>query len=153
MSDKLIVSYIAGLFDGEGHVMINVSHGYTRLRVGIANNDIRVLKLVKRVYGGAVHKHSRQSKRHVLGYQWELANKSSKKFLEDILKFSIIKRERIILGLQFLKHKNSRFRYVLSQHPSKFGTKIWTIKNCHKVKDFSFRKKMKRLNKRGPKDD
>lgn len=109
-SDVATLSYIAGLFDGEGSVSINatgprkndgavnVSH---RLVVNISNNDEAIMFWLRTEMGGLVHSSlSRLSTKR--NYRWIAQGKNARIFLAAIHPYVRIKRERVGLALEFL---------------------------------------------------
>lgn len=101
--------YIAGLFDGEGCVWISKStrkthkcYDYT-LRACIANQNTQVLELVKERFGGYINKSNKWCSQLVF------AGNIAKPFLEAVLPFAVIKKEQVIVGLDFLNGKLRNF--------------------------------------------
>jgi hypothetical protein len=104
-------AYIAGFFDGEGHVCI-VLNGLpeiwqTRITVGITQNNREVLEWIQGIYGGSLYKRRGQYT-NVCGTHERFTNdllirKSENiiKFLLDILPYLRIKTEQAFLALEF----------------------------------------------------
>ena len=97
--------YIAGLFDGEGHVSITVTQrrGQTdpKLCVKLTNTHLPVMDMVKDQYGG-VYYIPRKIKNHYLQvYQLSLNVTESKRFLTEMLPYLVIKKRQAELALEF----------------------------------------------------
>jgi hypothetical protein len=102
--------WLAGFFDGEGCVYLQASFRRNRklprfsLQVCITQNDQNILEKIKSEYGGQVYKHS--GKRC---YRWRVVSVSALKFLEVMLPYVLIKKEQVVLAIQFaktLRHEN-----------------------------------------------
>jgi hypothetical protein len=151
MLKAYVAPYVAGLHDGEGYVFIHNHNDYMGLRIGITNNNFKVLQFVKKHFGGKIYAHSRQSVKHCLGYEWVLTNQRARFFIETILPFSIIKRSRLTLGLKFLDFKLCKDRLLLTPHPSRKGLIIWKKRKTVKNRELKYRERMMFMNRRGPK--
>jgi hypothetical protein len=101
MADKLSnVIYCAGFFDGEGSVGV-----YTRRYVcTVSNTDIRPLKKFVELWGGkiAVTEKSKIKGAHMNVYHWHVYGQNCKNFLNDILPFTVVKKDQIVLFLEVL---------------------------------------------------
>ena len=106
---RVTPQYVAGLFDGEGSVCVTCSGvNHPRLKVTITNTDLRILALVGLKFpGGGPHSARSPRLRHEL-YQLGYTGKSCKPLLEFIKDHVIIKRERVLLGLQMVELTNER---------------------------------------------
>lgn len=121
----LSLEYVAGLFDGEGHVLI-VTPGYDRngdytpsvwatarktpcfaVHAGIANTYEPIMHELLRQFGGLINRNEYVTT--VLGnpgvkYTWRIHAKMACDFLSAIRPFSIIKREQIDVALELNQH-------------------------------------------------
>ena len=102
--DKLIsdveLSYFAGFFDGEGCVAI-----YTKKYVvSLTNTDIRPLVMAQGLWGGSVSCQKKEGRKFAVQdlWRWQIYGAESKKFLEDIYPFTILKKEQIDVYLSVL---------------------------------------------------
>jgi intein/homing endonuclease len=97
-------AYYAGLFDGEGCVMIKMSRcrgrEYHTLRVDLSNTHLGVLEELQSVFGGSV---SQGDKRRRQCWYWHLSVNDAYRFLLTIQPFARIKAEQIVLALEFRK--------------------------------------------------
>lgn len=94
----LSLEYIAGLFDGEGHVSITATKRRSgtdpKLTVRLTNTFLPIIREIQHMYGGHIYK-ARKVKEHYLQvYVLSLTVEESKKFLSDILPFLHIKRDQ-----------------------------------------------------------
>lgn len=95
-------SYLAGIFDGEGTVYIGLMTDKRRtfLKVGITNTDLNLMKWLVTFFGGAYRSEARGNYRLI--YRWgPKGKKNREKFLLGVLPYLIIKREQVLLALEF----------------------------------------------------
>jgi hypothetical protein len=98
---ELSDQYIAGLFDGEGHVCIENTDKHVRM--GIANTHLPVLEAVSRRFGGKIYTRKCRSDRHHPVHHWEVYKCDEQRaFLEAIRPFVVIKADAVGYGLAFL---------------------------------------------------
>ena len=104
--------YVAGLFDGEGSVILArhspVTHSMS-LVVQIVNQCREVLEEVKETYGGAIYGNSKGVNKPV--YAWKAYTTGAESFLKSVLPFVRIKRRQVEIGLEFrqvVAHKTCR---------------------------------------------
>lgn len=90
--------YVAGLFDGDGSVMIpkRSIRGACALRVSITSENYDELELVRTRYGGGIY----HDKRKRCCFYWIAVAKVAESFLLKIGPFSTMKKERIRLSLE-----------------------------------------------------
>lgn len=102
MSDTnpLELAYFAGFFDGEGMVAIYKS----KYVVCLTNTDIRPLKRAKEVWGGHINCQPASGRQYAVRdlWRWQIYGHYSRKFLEDIRPYSILKIEQIDIYLEHL---------------------------------------------------
>jgi intein/homing endonuclease len=102
---RLSWKYIAGLFDGEGCLDIQVSkQNYItpRVRMAMAEPGLGVLEMLSNTYGGNIYKRNRSSKNSdwMDAYSWEITSyKRCCYFLRQIVKHLEIKKEQARLIL------------------------------------------------------
>ena len=104
---SLTLAYCAGFFDGEGCVYINRfqnqrhTAGITwQLQISVTNSNKEPLEKFQSYFGGRIRKQvCKKIKRFY--WTWVCAAKTASLFLEAILPYSIVKKDEIILGLQF----------------------------------------------------
>lgn len=107
-SKKEIVSYIAGLFDGEGSIYIrkatiNKNRSHYSLVVRLTNSHKGSLDFCCNYFNAG----SVQQRKPVVGrlqaYDWILRSKEAENVLKILLPYSIIKAPQILLALEFRK--------------------------------------------------
>jgi len=95
--------YMAGLFGGEGCVMISHSKKKEiyRLLISMSNNFPGVIKLAKNLFGGSIHNRSIWSTNKGHGWLWRVSSKKAERMILKIHPYAIIKKEEIELALRF----------------------------------------------------
>lgn len=105
-SRAFILSYWAGLFDGEGHVALErrTNRGQGRsytLQVGLGITHPGITACLQEAWGGSVKKHH-QSANYVVWY-WRVSQDKAQAFLEAIRPYSLVKAAEIDIALEFLQ--------------------------------------------------
>ena len=99
------IPYIAGLFDGEGHVSITwtarKSGRDPKLCVKLTNTHLPVLLEVKGLYGGCIYANKKVAAHYLQVFVLSLTVEQSKKFLTDMLPHLIIKKRQAEIALLF----------------------------------------------------
>lgn len=108
--NELDLSYAAGLFDGEGCIMISRSRARGNdstkymLYVTVANTDVEIMSWMFQMFGGAL-KAARIVDGQRFGrkpcYHWRLASSKAERFLLTLTPFLRIKRKQAELALEF----------------------------------------------------
>lgn len=119
---NLDIRYVAGLFDGEGWITINViplgsikgRHRYTenyvryQLFVGIGMNYYPIIAQMSLQFGGLLHRNDSANRRlgpaNRISYQWRLSSRAARDFLLQIEPFLIVKKEEAQLAIEFQAH-------------------------------------------------
>lgn len=106
--EKKAWHYVAGVVDAEGCICVTGDH-YTKLRFGIGNTDLRLMKWLVRNFGSTISKTKRQSVR--LGdhfyYGWGLWGKKREWFFQGILPHVMLKRRQLEFALEYLNLEGS----------------------------------------------
>lgn len=101
--------WLAGFFDGEGSVRVKACDSrITRLCVNITNSDLRSLTLIGLRFAACGPYPVNGKKEHKKLYQVSWSGKSAKPVLEFIKDHVIIKRERVLLGIQMAELTGER---------------------------------------------
>lgn len=113
---QLNLDYLAGFFDGEGNVSMFLDNrtNMVRCRLSIFNTNKEVIDLLKAQYGGFISTMTNErpdgSMKHYRKSHWKtsytLIIQLSKKhinFIEELASRSIVKKEKLLLALEFLK--------------------------------------------------
>jgi hypothetical protein len=105
-------AYVSGFFDGEGCVSMQAYYQKGKyednprisMQLNLTQISVEVLEYVKKEFGGRIHLHSKPNSRHKDCYRWTVSGKKNMKFfLESIVDYSIVKKEEILLGLEFIE--------------------------------------------------
>jgi len=100
--------YAAGFFDGEGGIAISgtwskdSAHQHIRWtrRVYIGNTDIRILRLIRKCYGGKLRPwHTRKGSKPY--FSLDFHSSASTDFLRTIFPYLVIKKDRAKIYLRF----------------------------------------------------
>ena len=105
MTKRHDISYMAGIIDGEGCISINYARksGEYRMRISITNTDRILLDWVQERYGGYIYERKKQMPHYKRKYEWCIfAHRPQRKFIEALAETLIIKRDRALIGLEFL---------------------------------------------------
>ena len=104
------LSYLAGLFDGEGCIFIAVNKPNPKfqtkspqhwLGVVIGNTYLPLITWLKDNFSGHILKSDRFKVRHKPYWEWKLASNQAKNFLMLIYPYLRIKREQAKLAIEF----------------------------------------------------
>lgn len=104
-----LLPYYAGLFDGEGTVGIyKFNKGdkfYYKLEVQLSNTYLPILYQLKELFGGSVYvdKKNWKNTRLIVG-KWTVSASQAVPFIKDIVPYSLIKKEQLLLALEFQKN-------------------------------------------------
>ena len=104
--DELTKAWMAGLFDGDGFVACYKSNGkypQYKTQAGVVNIDRQALMLFYTHYSGAIRYRKQTSVKHQLRSDWRVSGRKMREFLKDMAPYSVIKKQRIALTLEFLQ--------------------------------------------------
>jgi len=104
----LSLEYIAGLFDGEGCIMLSqfsgTNGGYTQLRVNVNMANELIPTELHNQFGGSL-----MEVKVPLGYKpqlmWRAVGTKAGRFLETLLPYLVIKKKQAELGIEFQKRR------------------------------------------------
>ena len=109
--DDLLLAWIAGFFDGEGCVIVELSNmpqclrgQRTSLHATLTQTSTDCLEIVKQRFGGNIKVsdvRKENARRWAVQYTWVVRNENALKFLQEILPYSIVKKSQIELALQY----------------------------------------------------
>lgn len=109
MSDKAKFSYLAGIVDGEGCLTIGAGRrqsgvvNYNSV-VCVGNTDPRLIKWLHQNFGGKYYSVNKPSSQSKTPYVWRLLkHKEQELLLLAILPYLIVKRERALILLEFVR--------------------------------------------------
>jgi hypothetical protein len=114
-------AYIAGIFDGEGHVSITRNLGVEGthapihcLQIGITNTDRDLIERLLVDFGGNAGQTGIRGGHRMNAYRWRLSGPTAAKFLRLIHPYLTIKRRQAEIGMAFQHSVSSRKRGPLS---------------------------------------
>jgi hypothetical protein len=92
--DQVVKAYLAGIVDGEGTVTLMKHHkNETHIPfVGIANNNLKLLKWIKSIVGGNICTKKKRLPHHNNSYVLNIRQDRALRFINEIKKYLIIKR-------------------------------------------------------------
>lgn len=115
-SDKTKWSFLAGIFDGEGTVACwrtksraadfkdtGKTYDSFNLRLTIPNTSTVLMKWLVANFGGKFDLKREATEKHKAGYEWRPKGaNNTKDQLLGILPYVVVKREQVILGLEYV---------------------------------------------------
>jgi hypothetical protein len=109
--DDLLLAWIAGFFDGEGCVIVELSNmpgcirgKRTSLHATLTQTSTDCLEIVKERFGGNIKVsdvRKENTRRWAVQYTWVVRNENALKFFKEILPYAIVKKSQIELALQY----------------------------------------------------
>lgn len=112
---ETLLAYLAGFVDGEGCIRIVVrrqkynSYGilkvcwYHVLHVEVSNNDIRPLRILRRVFGGNIYKRKEKYRgKLTLGCKWMATSRTAGEALARLLPYLVVRKRRAELAVEFM---------------------------------------------------
>lgn len=121
----MIDIYAAGLFDGEGYVRLatykhkdETRRKQTRYQLfgGINMCDPRPLKLLHQEFGGSFYigRAYNAKANHRTLFGWIVSSKKMYAFLKRIAPYSVVKRDEILLAIQYQEFMREAFKRQIS---------------------------------------
>ncbi len=121
-----LLSYLAGVFDGEGCVSItkkkqrlDMYHAYYSIYLQVQMCDKEIPTLFQCVFGGSlsVHTYNGKGKENWRPkWSWSMSDRKTEEVMKDLLPYVILKRPQLEVALHFLDnrtlHTNKNGRYV-----------------------------------------
>ena len=94
--DRTEKAYIAGIVDGEGTVTLMKHHKneMPAPSVSVANNNLKLLKYLKKRIGGVIVSKKKYKPHHNDSYAWSVKQDRALSFLKEIKKYLIVKRQQ-----------------------------------------------------------
>lgn len=114
--DACKLAYIAGLFDGEGCIVIVEDYPSFYVRTQVTNTNKEVLDLLQENFKGCICKHKEENRRDY--YVWQASCGVAILFLKAIYPFLRIKKEKARLAIEFEKGRKKR-EYPVSKEELK----------------------------------
>ena len=115
-TNEVELSYLAGLFDGEGCISvvreIRRNKEKVKLAAEVGMTEIAPLYIFNRVFGGSIITRAPRKSGHKEIYRWRVQGTKAQLFLKSMEPYLIVKKEKAILGL-------SLANYIGLQSPNK----------------------------------
>lgn len=128
--------YLAGFFDGEGTLCVNVTKkGYAHVTAGVYNTNCFALEAMKIRYGGSIKTDEHPSPEGRPCFQIEFCGDGASRFLSDIEPHAVIKSEQIRLALEFhdkkseMKSSGVRIQGRIAEFAVPYRDRISTLNN------------------------
>jgi len=113
MKTRITRRYLAGLMDGEGYISIKPpyilgrTHYKPTIKMALTDKTAYILFEIKELLGGHIYKRTFQNKNFNDAYCWEVSTfETTKKVLDYIRPYLILKREQAEIVNEFLKTKS-----------------------------------------------
>ena len=148
---NLDIQYVAGLFDGEGWITVNVwsvpGREYIRyqLFVGIGMNHYPLMRKMKEQFGGLLHRndsaHKRNAEKNRINYQWRLSSRPAAQFLASIRPHLNIKGDEADLAIELQAHITkhaSDFKYRKHLRPELYAYRQQMVDKIRTLKKRSW---------------
>lgn len=107
-------AYLAGIMDSDGSISICIRHRnrptpsycvLVQLTWMATDKTLSAMEKIKSVYGGSINKHKRgngfTNGKDI--YKYQISTQQSRKLLEDILPFLLLKKEQCETALELIK--------------------------------------------------
>jgi hypothetical protein len=111
LTGLLFIVWVAGFFDGEGSVFVEIAKNKNTRRgvrnlltVSITQTSTPCLRLIKDQFGGniaAITQSRRRNMNNSVCYIWRVRSKDAIAFLEVIAPYVVVKKEQVELALQY----------------------------------------------------
>jgi hypothetical protein len=123
-------AYLAGIIDGEGTVTLTKHHrnAMPSPNISIANNNVTLLKWVKRkVDGGVIIEKAKRMQHHHNSYAWSIRFDKAINLLRELKGYLIVKKKQADLILREYKavtHRNGKYTPEMLVKKADLVTKI-----------------------------
>lgn len=125
--DDLLLAWVAGFFDGEGCVIVELSNmpacnrgKRTSLHATLTQTSTECLELVKQRFGGNVKVsdvRKENTRRWAVQYTWVVRNENALKFFAEILPYLVVKRSQVELALQYPMYAENGKKFGNASNP------------------------------------
>lgn len=108
-SRRQLLSYLAGLFDGEGYIGINKGRrdngGYPSYSIAVTVRITEELlaRLFHFNFGGSIYYRKYENPNWSPIWSWTISGKNAEPFLQDILPYLLLKKPQAELALYFIR--------------------------------------------------
>ena len=112
MKQQLKLAYLAGLFDGEGCVMIRKAYGRNspiKLSVMLGNTNRPLVEIFKSTFGGAIFViHRKDGDIRATVWQWTIVCRAAGQALEALLPYLIGKKQEAEIAIALQKRISAK---------------------------------------------
>lgn len=102
---KILDSYLAGLFDGEGYISVRPKKSdKTNIQghIGITMTNQDIIQKIYQNYGGNFRVEKPRKEGYLYQYVWDIYGKKAENIIQKIIPFLIVKREPALLFIEFI---------------------------------------------------
>lgn len=99
-TDKIKLSYLAGIIDGEGSISIMKIRGFYTLRLRVNNTNFELIDWLKINFGGFIYLTDKNGNRNAIK-TWEVTSRKAATLLKEIQPLLIVKKEQAKIALSF----------------------------------------------------
>ncbi len=129
--------YLAGFFDGEGHVSITWTKkgdwkSSPKLAVKMTNTYLPLMEEIQKEYGGNMYKGKNVKEHYLQVYTLSLTVEESKRFLNDVMPFLKIKKRQAEIALIFSSTIYRRGRKPVTKEEEEL--RAWCMEEVRKEK-------------------
>lgn len=114
-----VFAYLAGFFDGEGHLISyrSPTQDYPYVRIGATNTDRQPITVLLREFGGKVRSRTRKGdkKHYKEQFEWVASGKDAHYALSKMLPWLLVKREKAQAAIIILQNSPGAGRKPLIQ--------------------------------------
>lgn len=96
--------YLGGFFDSDGSIYISNNV----LFIGFSQCVLNILLSIQYQYGGTLYKREKRNDNQREQYTLRIVGLNTEKILNDLIDTSILKKEKVKKGLEFIKHINKQ---------------------------------------------
>lgn len=127
MGEFSVLSYFAGIIDGEGCICISKyqqpkrKNPSYRLSIRIGNTDLRMLNFLYTEFGGSIKDKQTKVKGMATCYEWVVSDTKAEFLLRLVKDYVVCKKDEVLLAL--------RFRELSKIHPGKNVPELLEVKN------------------------
>lgn len=135
-----LMSYLAGIFDGEGSVMISkqtsprprrINPTY-RVRLQVNMTDSLIPQLFQNTFGGHINKFKPKKPNSRLAIAWTLAGHNCLDVLRELMPYVILKRPQMEVAKHFLLNTPKQWSWGLTEEELALREVDYIL--CHQLK-------------------
>lgn len=129
--EEIVKSYIAGLIDGEGSILLTKKNKWRYPAVSISSTTIEMLNFLIPLYGGCISQKRHLNKNYLTEYQYSVVYDKAILLLKDILPYlkHPIKKQRaelIINDYKKVTKRNGKYNSEEIKRKEEFENKFFS---------------------------